>query len=96
MSDTAVPKVPCSKWGVGDILSQLAASAEGDSKMAARRGEAIYWTATLVAGLIVAWSVWSYVSNTESGEPVLPIIPLLFAGVIWLAGWAVRKLLAGR
>jgi hypothetical protein len=64
--------------------------------MAAWWSKTIYWTATLVAGLIVAWVVWGYVSNAEEGEPVFPIVPLLFAGAIWLAGWACRKLVARR
>ncbi len=64
--------------------------------MAVWWSKTIYWTATLVAGLIVAWVVWGYVSNAEAGEPVFPIVPLLFAGVIWLAGWACRKLVANR
>jgi hypothetical protein len=64
--------------------------------MAAWWSKAIYWTATLVAILIVAWVVSGYAYSIAEGDPVLPIIPLLFAGAIWLAGWACRKLLAQR
>ena len=57
-------------------------------------GQAIYWTATIIAGLFVAWVVWGYVYNTEEGYPIFPLIPLLLAGAIWLVGWARRKLSA--
>jgi len=50
-------------------------------------GRTIYWTATAIAALIVAWVVWSYVSNTEQNYPVLPIFPLVVAVFIWLIGW---------
>ena len=59
-------------------------------------GGAIYWMATIIAGLIVAWVVWSYVSNAGEGVPIILIVPLLLAGAIWLAGWACRNVLAKR
>jgi len=49
-------------------------------------GEAIYWTATAVAGLIVVLSVANYLSNVSVGWPVVPIAPLLLAVVVWLIG----------
>jgi hypothetical protein len=58
--------------------------------MNASWGELIYWVATIVAGLIVVFVVWGYVSNIEEGDPVMPIVPLLCAGAIWLAGRACR------
>ena len=64
--------------------------------MAANWGKVIYWTATLIAGLIIVSVVWSYVYNVEQGEPIIPFVPLLFAGAIWLAGWACRYLLTER
>jgi hypothetical protein len=59
-------------------------------------GEAVYWTTTVIAGLMVAWVGWGYWYNIEKGDPVFSIIPLLFAVAIWLAGWVCRKLLARR
>ena len=59
--------------------------------MAASWGELVYWAATILAGLIVVFVVWGYVQNTDAGYPVLPIVPLLCAGAIWLAGRACRN-----
>ncbi|MGB8826821.1 MAG: hypothetical protein WCD25_26095 [Pseudolabrys sp.] len=64
--------------------------------MPASWGKIIYWTATLIAGLIIVSVAWSYVYNVEQGEPIIPIVPLLFAVAIWLAGWACRYLLSER
>ena len=49
-------------------------------------GEVLYWTSTVIAGLIVLLVVANYMSNTGMGEPIIGIIPLLLAGAIWLAG----------
>ena len=64
--------------------------------MDARLGKILYWTATIIAGLIVVAVVAGYVSNTGEGEPMIPIVPLALAGAIWLAGWACRYMLARR
>ncbi len=64
--------------------------------MAAWWGVAIYWMATIIAGLIVVWVAWSYVSNAGEGVPIILIVPLLLAGAIWLAGWACRNVFARR
>ncbi len=66
------------------------------NEMEARWGRLLYWTATTVAALIVVWVIWSYVYNIEKGFPVFPILLLLFAAVIWLAGLACRYVLARR
>jgi hypothetical protein len=58
--------------------------------MKASWGELIYWTATVVAGLIVIFVVWGYLQNSNEGYPVIPVVPLLFAGAIWLAGRVCR------
>jgi hypothetical protein len=58
--------------------------------MAPRLG-AIFLVAAIVAGLIVAWVVWSYVSGLRNGEPVIQIVPLLFAGAIFLFGLTCRN-----
>jgi len=54
--------------------------------MTVRTGDAVYWAATVIAGVIVVFAVASYVSNASEGEPVLPIAPLLLAIVTWLVG----------
>jgi hypothetical protein len=58
--------------------------------MDARWGQVIFWAATIIAALIVLSVVWNYVRNIEDQYPVLPIAPLVLAGVIWLAGWVFR------
>ena len=64
--------------------------------MAASWGELIYWVATIVAGLIAVFVVLGYLHNTDEGYPVLPIVPLLVAGAIWLAGRACRNVFTER
>jgi hypothetical protein len=64
--------------------------------MDARLGKILYWAATIIASLIVVAVVAGYVSNDREGEPFIPIVPLVLAGAIWLAGWACRYVLAGR
>ena len=59
--------------------------------MDASWGKIIYWAATIIAVLIVVVIVVGYASNASEGYPVIPIIPLLLAGAIWLAGWAFRN-----
>ena len=57
-------------------------------KMAAWLGESFYWTATIIAGLLLAWVLWSYAFNGT-----ILIVPLLLSAVIWLTAWACRKVL---
>ena len=64
--------------------------------MAARLGQFLFWLATIIAGVLVAWVVWGYVYTGNRGEPLILIVPLLLAGAIWLAGWVCRKVLAER
>jgi formate/nitrite transporter FocA (FNT family) len=75
---------------------QTLQSANHGNEMAASLGEILYWTASVIAGLIVAAVVIGYVSNTGEGLPIIPIIALLVAGVIWLVGGACRRMLARR
>jgi hypothetical protein len=51
-----------------------------------------YWTATIVAGLIVMVVIVGYVSNASEGVPFISITPLALAGAIWLTGWFCRNL----
>jgi hypothetical protein len=62
--------------------------------MAALLGQFLFWLATIIAGVLVAWVVWGYIYDMERGEPIIRIVPLLLAGVIWLAGWVCRKVFA--
>jgi hypothetical protein len=56
-------------------------------------GETFYWTATAISGLLLAWVLWSYGFNWVEGGHVILIVPLLLAAVVWLTGWACRKVL---
>jgi ABC-type Fe3+ transport system permease subunit len=61
--------------------------------MVAWFGETFYWTATVIAGLLLAWVLWSYGFNGAEGGRTILIVPLLLAAIIWLTGWACRKAL---
>ena len=61
-------------------------------KMAAWFGETFYWTATVIAGLLLAWVLWSYAFYGIKGEPIIEIVPLVLSAAIWLTGWACRSL----
>jgi type VI protein secretion system component VasK len=50
-------------------------------------GRFLYWTATIIAGLIAAAVVVGYVSNAGEGVPFISITALTLAGAVWLAGW---------
>ena len=52
--------------------------------------------ATVIAGLIVAVVLVGYVSNSAEGEPFIPLVALLVAGVIWGVGWTCRISLRDR
>ena len=64
--------------------------------MVAWIGETFYWTATVIAGLLLAWVLWSYGFNEAEGRRVILIIPLVLAAIIWLTGWACRKARSNR
>jgi glucose uptake protein GlcU len=53
----------------------------------------LYWTATTIAGLIVALVIADYVSSA-SNEPIIPVIPLLLAGIIWVVGQFCHRIAA--
>ena len=59
-----------------------------------RMGDLLYWTASLVAVLIMLWVVWSYIVNGNSDEPIIRLVPLMFAGIIWLLARLFRSWLA--
>jgi hypothetical protein len=55
-----------------------------------RLGESFYWIATFIAGVIALWVVANLVFNADRGEPVVQVVPLVVAGIIWLLGRACR------
>jgi hypothetical protein len=59
-----------------------------------RPGDVIYRVASLFAGLIAPWALWGYFFDANSSRPIIQVVPLLFAGVIWLLAWLGRDFLA--
>jgi hypothetical protein len=59
-------------------------------------GTLLYWMTTTLAGLITAMATVNFYFNASEGEPRIPIVALLVAGVIWSIGWACRNVLAER
>jgi hypothetical protein len=55
-------------------------------------GEAIFWTATIIAGLLLTWVVWTYAYSSIRGEPIVPIVPIFLAILVWFAGWTCKIL----
>jgi hypothetical protein len=60
--------------------------------MAARWGELLYRMATILAGLIALLVIVGYFYDASRGEAIIPIVPLLLAGAIWLIGRSCRHL----
>ena len=46
----------------------------------------------VIAGLLLAWVLWSCAFNGIKGEPVVQVTPLVLSAAIWLTGWTCRKL----
>jgi hypothetical protein len=55
-------------------------------------GRFFYWTATIVAGLIVMWLLWVTCPTPAKAYLIISITPLALAGAIWLTGWFCRNL----
>jgi hypothetical protein len=70
------------------IVARQNASSEREASL----GRALYWIATIIAGLIVVVVVAGYMSNADEGVPFISITALMLAGAIWLAGWICRNL----
>ena len=56
-----------------------------------RFGNAVFWTATILAGLILVWVVLGYLYDLSEGLPVLSVVALVLAAVIWLLGLFCRQ-----
>ena len=54
-------------------------------------GDAIYWLATVVAGLMVVFIVGDLAIGWGQGRPILRVFALLIAVVVWLIGWGCRS-----
>jgi hypothetical protein len=57
-------------------------------------GRTLYWTITSIAALIVMWDIANFFYGLSRGEPILHIVTLIVALVIWLIACACRLLLA--
>ena len=56
-------------------------------------GNALYVVTTALAGLIVLLVAANYIYNIDQDRPLIPFVPLLIAGVIWLIGFGTQRLL---
>ena len=77
-------------------VAVAAVSGRGESPMAARLGNVLYWAASLVAG---GFLVFGGLVLTFNRGPDGPFIAGAFVGigvVVWLVGRACRYVLAGR
>jgi type VI protein secretion system component VasK len=54
-------------------------------------GRVLYWTATIIASLIVVVVVAGYASNSGEGVPFISTTALMLAGAIWFVGWICRN-----
>jgi hypothetical protein len=59
------------------------------------RENLFFKTASIIAGLIVAVVIVGYASDSAKDWPVIPVVPLIIAGAIFLVGWTCRELPAG-
>ena len=57
------------------------------NKMADSRTDIFYGAAKIIVGVIVLLTMANVVYNISEGEPKIPIVALVFAGLVWLAGW---------
>ena len=56
-------------------------------------GNALYVVTTALAGLIVLLVAANYIYNIGENRPLIPFVPLLIAGVVWLIGFGTQRLL---
>jgi hypothetical protein len=55
-------------------------------------GRVLYWLATAVAALIVIFAVADFFISWAQGQPILRIVALIAAAVVWLIGRTCRSL----
>ena len=59
-------------------------------------GNILCRSAAALAAVIVALGALNYFYNLNQNRPLIPLIPFVAAGVIWLIGWFLRYLLTDR
>ena len=59
-------------------------------------GNVLYRGAVALAVLIVVLAAGNYLYNLSQSRPLIPLIPLVFAGIVWLIGYGLRYLLNDR
>ena len=64
------------------------------SETEVRPGRIIYWLATVLAGLIVIFVAGDFFISWAQGYPILRVVALIAAIVVWLIGRTCRSLLA--
>ena len=70
---------------------------QSDGRVAeASWGFILYRGATAVAVLIFVLAVGNWLYNISQSRPLIPLIPMIAAGVVWLIGYGVRYLLTDR
>jgi hypothetical protein len=62
-----------------------------EAKMAEPRAEIFYRAASIIAGLIALLAIANTIYNISEGEPVIPVVALALAGLVWLIGWLCRS-----
>jgi hypothetical protein len=76
------------------VIIGVAIFARGDGTAIVRLGNVIYWAATGIAGLIVAFSLYVVIAGRP--EPIMIGLFVTAAALAWLAGRACLYVLAGR
>jgi len=64
------------------------------SETEARLGRAFYWLATVLVGLIVIFVTGDFFISWAEGYPILRVVALIAAIVVWLIGRTCRSLMA--
>jgi hypothetical protein len=54
--------------------------------MAPSWGKLVYRASVMMAGLIIAMATINYLYKESLAQPMIPVVPLLLAGAIWLIG----------
>ena len=60
--------------------------------MAQPRAEIFYRAASIIAGLIVLLAIANTIDNISEGEPVIPVVALALASLVWLIGSLCRSI----
>jgi len=57
-------------------------------------GSILYRGSTAIAVLIIVLAIGNYLYNVSQDRPLIPLIPLVVAGAIYLIGYGLRYLLS--